>query len=331
MLNLFCCPRCQGRLTACETVCSCAACGSVATLLSSRMLNYLDGDETTAKSILEWSDDFLSNAVRCLQSVGEGKAIPNRFLLEDFKNRGLIRANGELTPLGRLVSYHSSEYKWQDYDVLEGQIDLAGIGKDLRLLDIGSGAGQSLRRIDSDAVAWKIGIDIDLEAIALGIRLAQNDPRILLARASAHALPFSDFAFDVVLMRTSINYVCQRYALREAARVLKPGGLLLCRTENIWWDFNVMRHQPSLRAWICRLRDFGYGTFHGLTRWQPEPGSSARGGRAFATHGTMRSTLKRNDCEVVRMVESGHGPRFFGHATQFLTLARKLAVVSQGR
>ena len=88
MINSFCCPRCRGSLTARETAYTCPVCGSVATLLTPRILNFLDGDEGTARSILEWSDDFLSNTVRCFQSDREGKAIPDRFLSRASRPEG---------------------------------------------------------------------------------------------------------------------------------------------------------------------------------------------------------------------------------------------------
>lgn len=94
-----------------------------------------------------------------------------------------------------------------------------------RLLDAGCGTGNNLVHLSAGGRA--VGIDLSAEAVAFcrtrGVRVARGD---------VLALPFQDECFDVV---TSFDVLYHRWvtddavALRELARVLRPGGVLLLR------------------------------------------------------------------------------------------------------
>jgi ArsR family transcriptional regulator len=59
---------------------------------------------------------------------------------------------------------------------------------------------------------------------AAALRLAAF-PHVTTAVADVHALPFADAAFDAVLLLHTLTYAeAPPVALREAARVLRPGG-----------------------------------------------------------------------------------------------------------
>jgi len=89
------------------------------------------------------------------------------------------------------------------------------------MLDIGCGAGQTLIASKLKPGAFICGIDIDEEALALGRRLSRQ---ITFVRASGERLPFSDGSFDFIISRVSLLLMHLPVALREVARVLKPGG-----------------------------------------------------------------------------------------------------------
>lgn len=101
-------------------------------------------------------------------------------------------------------------------------------GRPLRLLDVGVGRGRSLRYVEAlgiaDGIAWH-GVDLDPR---LAERLHGRERwRAVLADA-ARGLPFADAAFDIVLCEQVLEHLDDPAAvLRDVARVLRPGGLLV--------------------------------------------------------------------------------------------------------
>jgi ubiquinone/menaquinone biosynthesis C-methylase UbiE len=106
---------------------------------------------------------------------------------------------------------------------------LAGHGQSL--LDCGCGTGEFLRWIDrSGAFTRVVGSDIAAHAIELAKGFS---PDFELDVAPLHDLPFGDGTFDVVTTNDVLQHVPEDLvtaALQECARVLRPGGTLLIRT-----------------------------------------------------------------------------------------------------
>jgi SAM-dependent methyltransferase len=93
-----------------------------------------------------------------------------------------------------------------------------------RVLDAGCGTGCNLRML----AALDGGIGIDVNRIGLGYARAAGLGR--LARATVTALPFPDGAFDLVTSFDVLYALAEadaQRAIREMARVLKPGGTLI--------------------------------------------------------------------------------------------------------
>src|SRR5687768_8886988 len=96
----------------------------------------------------------------------------------------------------------------------------------LRILDAGAGTGGNLRWLGRFGAAY--GIDLSPEAT----RFCQARQLSTVARASVTDLPYPDSTFDLVTSFDVIYHLGVAddvAALRETARVLKPGGTLLVR------------------------------------------------------------------------------------------------------
>jgi demethylmenaquinone methyltransferase / 2-methoxy-6-polyprenyl-1,4-benzoquinol methylase len=93
-----------------------------------------------------------------------------------------------------------------------------------RCLDLAAGTGVSTQEL-SRSGAYAVGVDISLGMLHAG-RAAR--PAVALLAGDALALPFADETFDAVTISFGLrNIVDTVGALRELARVTRPGGRLV--------------------------------------------------------------------------------------------------------
>jgi ubiquinone/menaquinone biosynthesis C-methylase UbiE len=97
-----------------------------------------------------------------------------------------------------------------------------------RVLDIACGPGTFGRRIASPSKEV-FGIDVSSGMLRQGAAYIAREgiPNVHFARARVEALPFEDGLFDAVLCCGSLHLFTDTVvALREMARVMKPGAIL---------------------------------------------------------------------------------------------------------
>ncbi len=118
---------------------------------------------------------------------------------------------------------------------LETAFAAAAIEPGMRVLDVGCGRGEVLRRcVELGAIPY--GIDYAATAVALSRQVAHTH----VYQADAKCLPFADEVFHRVLLFDIVEHLHPwelDKALREARRVLRADGLLVIHTApNVWYD-----------------------------------------------------------------------------------------------
>jgi demethylmenaquinone methyltransferase/2-methoxy-6-polyprenyl-1,4-benzoquinol methylase len=98
-----------------------------------------------------------------------------------------------------------------------------------RLLDLASGTGDiALEALASEREATVVAADFSLGMMRVG-RARPGGARVLWCAADALALPFADGTFDAVTSGYLLRNVADRVgAFREQARVVRPGGRVVC-------------------------------------------------------------------------------------------------------
>jgi len=162
------------------------------------------------------------------------KALHSGHRMQRFWHRG------KLTMIDRLVKTH--------------------LNTDSSLLEIGCGAGNLLLQAAVKG-SYPVALDLSLQALAF-VRsrlqdavLGADAPRgFTCIQSVGELLPLPDASFDCVILSEVIEHLeAPQISIREAARVLRPGGCLLVTTPNyrsLWplmeWVVDRMNMAPRM-------------------------------------------------------------------------------------
>lgn len=105
----------------------------------------------------------------------------------------------------------------------------AGLEHARRILDVGCGTGALHEELQQGLSLQVHGLDLDPLMLA---EAARNYPRSIFSLGDAHALPYADSSFDIVLCHYLLLWVANPLqVLSEMRRVTRPGGALLALAE----------------------------------------------------------------------------------------------------
>jgi len=143
--------------------------------------------------------------------------------------------------------HHLAKRRRYVESVLARELARRGVARAARLLDLGCGDGTNLPWLARFAERL-YGADYNLLRL---VRARRRAPEAALFLGDLLALPAPDGYFDLVFFNHVIEHVADdAAALREAHRILAPGGLLVLGTPNegaFWWQL-AYRRAPALRA-----------------------------------------------------------------------------------
>lgn len=178
-------------------------------------------------------------------------------------------------------------------------LDLVGPLKGQRVLDLGSGDGLLTAALATQA-ALAVGIDIDRSMLLAAMARTEHrqPPSARFVRGRLEQLPFRDATFDVVVAVTVLCLVSdQTFAVREAARVLRPGGRMVIGDLGRWSAWAARRR---IKGWCgSRLwRSAHFSSAADLTRLLERAGltvEAVRGSVYYPPLGLLAQPLARLD------------------------------------
>lgn len=151
---------------------------------------------------------------------------------------------------------------------LLGMLDRCVTTDDLRVLDVGCGAGNMIHHLGRYGPV--VGFDNNRKPLAVA-----RDRGYVVSQGLGGAMPFPDGAFDIVAILDTIEHIeDEASVLRECARAVRPGGLLVLTGPAFMflWSHNdeVNHHyrrytlgelRRKLDAHGFRVRRAGYNNF----------------------------------------------------------------------
>jgi ubiquinone/menaquinone biosynthesis C-methylase UbiE len=164
----------------------------------------------------------------------------------------------------RAASSYEDSFATATRQFIPGLLDAGHVAAGLSVLDVASGPGfVAAGALERGASAR----GLDFSIAMLGVARALH-PEIEFDHGDAEALPYPDGSFDAVVSNFGIHHVPHPIlALRQAHRVLRPGGALAftawaASSENIAWKlvFNAIRRSGDMSASQAPPPGGGFGT-----------------------------------------------------------------------
>jgi SAM-dependent methyltransferase len=153
---------------------------------------------------------------------------------------------------------------WGVWRIAESELGALGPLEGRDVLELGCGAAQWTLALRAARVR-AVGIDQSERQLAHARAAVRNDgARAPLVQGNAERLPFRDACFDVVFCdHGAMTFACPDFTVAEAARVLRPGGLLaFCMSTpilDVCWDTDADRLGTTLRAPYFELSEHDDG------------------------------------------------------------------------
>jgi demethylmenaquinone methyltransferase / 2-methoxy-6-polyprenyl-1,4-benzoquinol methylase len=156
-----------------------------------------------------------------------------------------------------------------------------GLQPGQRVLDVGAGTGVSTVELATSG-AYAVGLDLSIGMLQAGRRVRPDVP---LLAGDALRLPFADESFDAVTISFALrNVVDNAAALRELARVTRPGGrLVVCEFSHptnaafrTAYMSYLMRSLPAVARKVASNPDAYVYLAESIRAWPDQAGLAAR-------------------------------------------------------
>ncbi|MGI9592536.1 MAG: class I SAM-dependent methyltransferase [Myxococcota bacterium] len=176
------------------------------------------------------------------------------------RNQSIQQQFGAAADRYRVSRYHQDA---PDLDAMLGAVVLRG---DERVLDVGTGTGHTALAF-APRVREVVGLDLTPAMLdqARSLAAERGVANVRFECGEAEALPYPDASFDLVTCRVCAHHFRRvGDAVREAARVLRPGGCVL-------WVDSISPEDPAADTFLnCieLLRDPSHVRNYTISQWR---------------------------------------------------------------
>jgi SAM-dependent methyltransferase len=144
--------------------------------------------------------------------------------------------------------------------VLAAVLDGLAVPADARILDAGCGSGRNMVDLARRGRVWGVELAPSSLEAAVARQVGEVRPGSL-----EDVLPFEDGSFDLALALDVLEHVGDdAFAMRELARVVRPGGRLVLTVPQyawLWGEHDVLAHHHrryTRRGLVARVADTGW-------------------------------------------------------------------------
>ena len=188
---------------------------------------------------------------------------------------------------GERAARYTTSAAHTDAEVLARVVALAAPRPDWRALDIATGTGHTAFAI-AGHVRTVVGTDLTPEMLqeAVRLRAARGTSNVVFLLADVHSLPCPSETFQLITCRRAAHHFSDiRRALRETARVIRPGGRLVIDDRSVLEDdfvdncmnqldrhhdpSHVRQYRPSEWQDLLQAQGFHVETVEPYTRHRP--------------------------------------------------------------
>jgi SAM-dependent methyltransferase len=159
----------------------------------------------------------------------------------------------------RLMQSH--KYGHSDADHVATLLDFADLPYRGLVVDMGCGIGEFAR------LASDLRPDLHWDLVNMSskqLEFCPKGPQFTTFFRDAHHTGFAEESVGAVIFTTALVQMNQARALREAYRILKPGGVLFMsemvrvKGDNDWWRVNLHGMVPTVRELVGDVLDAGF-------------------------------------------------------------------------
>jgi SAM-dependent methyltransferase len=218
------------------------------------------------------------------------------------------------------ASYHGGSLERQQADMTAAVLQRAGITAATCVLDVGCGAGQTLRIVEGlNRSASLIGVDPDESALAA---CPSRNGRVQFLKGEGENLPLANGVASHVICRVAINYMHQAKAIREMARVLAPRGRIVLSFIGLGYTLKdaVSSPRKGFRQCLGNLKDLTAGLLLQVAGFQGRRATLWGRSVPYTSCWRLRRQLHKQGCDIEWLACEG---RYLGLGTIWWAIITK--------